>query len=41
MANKSQISQARRELKSPNKKTQRRALKQIKAAKRQQIGRTF
>ncbi|MFX3616288.1 MAG: putative metal homeostasis protein [Sporolactobacillus sp.] len=38
MANKSQLAQARRKLRSPNKKTHRRALKLIKAAKRQRAG---
>lgn len=34
MANKTELSSARRELKSPNKKTHRRALKIIKQMKR-------
>ncbi|MFT8312408.1 MAG: putative metal homeostasis protein [Sporolactobacillus sp.] len=41
MASKTELSSARRELKSPNKKTHRRALKIIKQAKRLQKGFSF
>ncbi len=40
MPQKTEISRARRELKSPNKKTHRRALKTIKSLKRQKTGLT-
>lgn len=40
MPQKSEVSKARRELKSPNKKTHRRALKTIKNLKRQKTGLT-
>ncbi|MCQ2010230.1 putative metal homeostasis protein [Sporolactobacillus sp. STSJ-5] len=41
MASKTELSSARRELKSPNKKTHRRALKMIKQMKQLKKGLSF